>query len=289
MIAPAVLQTLKYSNHFDHPLTLEEIHSRLCSSDPCSLERVIGTLRSMLDQHQIQKTGDYYHLPGHKSLVARRLKRAKLSTPQLTRARVLANQLGKVPGVLAIYLTGSLAMKNSDANSDIDFMIITQSGRLWTTRLFLTLYTSLLGLRRTPGSTHNSGKVCLNLYLTQRSYLIPTEKQSLYTAYELIQAVPLYDPHNTQSDLLFANSWIQDFLPNVPIPERTLLPMGRLFDRRRGRMPSRDTEGGRSLPVGSIESLSYHLQLWYMRSKLTREYVTPDSAFFHPHNPAPKV
>ncbi len=278
MISAGILQTLKYSDHFGFPLTLSELHLRLVSSDPCSLERVIGTLQPMLHKKLISQTGDYYHLPGRSSLVARRLKRAKLATPQLARAKYLSSLLSPLPSILSIFLTGSLAMRNSNPNSDIDLMIIAKPGRLWTTRLFLTLYTSLLGLRRTPNSTHNTGKLCLNLYLTPTTYDLPSTKQSLYTAYELLQAIPLYDPQDTRSSLLAANPWIKKYLPNFPLPNSAGPGLAGLNN-----LPARPG------PIGIIEKLAYWFQKAYMKKKITRELITPDSAFFHPHNPAPKL
>ncbi len=275
----SILQTLKYSDYFGFPLTLEEIHLRLIgvhSSRPI----LVHTINQMLIKRLIEQSGNYYHLPSHSGLVARRHTRAKLSASLITRARSLASRLARLPGVLAIYLTGSLALDNGDDTSDIDLMIITQRGRLWTTRLLLTLATSLLGLRRTPTSHHNSGKLCLNLYLTPSSYLLPSPRRSLYTAYELIQAIPLYDPHNTNSALLAANPWIHSYLPNFPLPTPTGSdPEGRA-------QPRQYSVRGGSDPIGrTIESHCYRLQLLYMHGKLTREYITPNSAFFHPHDP----
>lgn len=281
-LARSILQTLKYSDHFGFPLTLQEIHLRLISSKPYSSERVLRTLKLMGKKQIIAQTGEYYHFPDRQNLVARRLTRAQKSAPQFAHAKTLSTRLSTIPSVIAIYLTGSLALSNTDSDADIDFMIITRPGRLWTTRLLLTLYTSLLGLRRTPHSTHNSGKLCLNLYLSPLSYLLPPSKRSLYTAYELIQTVPLYDPQNTHLDLLAANSWIYDYLPNMT-PGSDL----------KGRAQPRPSNlRGRSDPQGFMELIEifcYHLQLFYMRPKLTREYITPDSAFFHPNNPGAQV
>ncbi len=270
-LATAILQTLKYSDHFDFPLPIKELHTRLIGHET-TRAILIQNLAILRKKNQVEQTGSYYHLPGRQTLVAHRLTRAKLSIPQLALAKNRSSQLSFIPGVLAIYLTGSLAMTNSGADSDIDLMIVTRPHKLWTTRLLLTLFTTLLGLRRTPYSTRNSGKLCLNLYLTPHSYLLPPHKRSLYTAYELIQAVPLYDPHDTRSSLLAANPWIRDFLPNFPLPTTT---------------PS-TIDHGRSA-INLFERLAYHLQLLYMRPRLTREYITPDSAFFHPHDKSPKV
>ncbi len=270
-LSDSILATLTYSDYFGFPLTFSEIMTRLiqCSVSQPSLAR---QLRHMLAHHLIEQTGDYYHLPGRSRLATRRLTRAGLSTPLITRAYALTLRLAHLPGVLAIYLTGSLALGNGDDTSDIDLMIITHNGRLWTTRLLLTLLTQLLGLRRTPKSEHNFGKLCLNLYLTPASYLLPPTRRTLYTAYELIQAIPLYDPLNTRSDLLFANSWIQSYLPNFPLPQ--IIP---------------STIHHSPFTINFFEKLAYRLQLFYMHGKITREYVTPNSAFFHPLNPGKSV
>jgi hypothetical protein len=281
MISRSILQTLIYSDHFGFPLTIDEISLRLVGARS-SRALLIRTLEQMLKKKVIAHTGNYYHLPGRKSLISRRLRRAKISQPLLTRARRLATQLSAVPGVLAVYLTGSLAMQNPRGDVDIDFMLITRPGRLWTTRFLLTLYTELFGLRRHPHSRNNQGKLCLNLYLTPDSYLLPIARRSLYTAYELIQAKPVYDPSQTQTDLLTTNSWIHTYLPNVTLGS----------DLKGSAQPRQNNQQGRSDPQGLLdflEFLAYRLQLLYMRSKLTREYVTPNSAFFHPHNPGEKV
>jgi predicted nucleotidyltransferase len=275
MIADKIIQTLTYSDHFDFPLTIEELSLRLIKTH-CSKESLKKELTSLVSKKRIKKTGQYYSLPTRAGLITERLRRQQISAPQFQTAQNLAQRLGKIPGVIAIYLTGSLAMRNSVPTSDIDFMIITQNNKLWTTRFLLTLYTSLIGLRRTPGSKQNTGKLCLNLYLTPKSYLLPQTKRSLYTAYELIQAVPLFDPQNTQKDLLTHNQWIKEYLPNSRVPT-TITKL-------------------RTLQNASVHSFSYllesflfHLQFFYMKNKITREFITKDAAFFHPQDPSSKI
>lgn len=283
MISDSILHTLTYSDHFGFPLTLSELHSRLINintlaKDRSELQRQFGSLsglqqvlNKLISAHKIEKTGDYYHLLGHSNLVAHRENNRQTSLPVFSKAKHLAIKLSKVPGVLSIYLTGSLAMFNSTPDSDIDFMVITKNNRLWTTRFLLTIYTTILGLRRTPSSRNYSSKLCLNLYLTPYSYELPPIKRSLYTAYELIQAVPLYDPSSTHPQLLAANSWIKKYLSNLVVANCSTLPAQKYSK------------------TGILENLLYQLQLLYMRPRLTRELITRDSAFFHPNNPGDKL
>lgn len=281
----AILQTLTYSDHFNFPLTREEVFIRLITPTAVSRVQFDKAINALVKARLISSKGEYLYLLGRSSLVPLRTHAKILSLPLLKKAKMLSSQLGNFPGILAIYLTGSLAMSNTDGRSDIDFMIITKPGKLWTTRLMLTIYTSLTRLRRTPQSRNHAGKLCLNLYLTPNSYLLPPHKRSLYTAYELIQAVPLYDPLNTHVDLLSSNSWIYNFLPNAPkrtVPKRK----SRLQDEK-GSPAGEGTV--LTLTLDFVEHLLYHLQRLYMLPKLTNEFVTLNSAFFHPNNPGKTV
>lgn len=294
-VTQAILKTLKYSDHFHFPLTTTELHSRLVAYKTTQ-KKLIPSLTSLTASGVIEHHGNYYCLPGQSSCINQRKLYARLSKPLRQYANSLIPILTALHPVKAIYLTGSLAMSNTDGHDDIDLMIIVENGRLWTTRALLTFYTTLLGLRRTPYTRSHLGKLCLNLYLTPKAFSLPPTKRSLYSAYELIQAVPLYDPIDTRSALLAANSWIYEYLPNlkgtVSKSNSRVSPRSDLLrSRPTGVFPRLQSAIGRpgQILLKLIELICYHLQLLYMRSKITREYITPDSAFFHPNNPAPKV
>ena len=270
-LAKSLLATLTYSDHFAFPLTIDELHSRLIGNR-ATKPRIMTELTNLVADQKVDRKGRYFFLPGRASLIVQRTLRAKAASSQRARAKALASKLVRVPGVVAIYLTGSLAMDNADKNADIDVMVITEADKLWTTRLLLTLYTELSGLRRRPNTTSAGGKLCLNLYLTPDSYALPESKRNLYTAYELIQAVPLVGSEGTRAELLAGNPWIHEFLPNVTFPQRKQKSVANIRSKK-----------------NLLENLAYRLQLAYMRHKITREYVTPDAAFFHPHNPGDAV
>lgn len=269
----AILQTIKYSDHFHFPLTLTEFHQRLIGYR-ISKSSLSASLNSLIKSNLLSQKNNYYFLPQKSSLVKRRGLYARLSIPLYTYAQSLLPTLTHISSVRGIFLTGSLAMSNTDGHDDIDLMIITAPGKLWTTRLLLTIYTTLLGLRRTRNTKNIMGKLCLNLYLTTSSLTIPIPKRSLYSAYELVQIVPLYDPNNTHAELLASNSWIKSYLPNFPIPKRG--------SRIHGFTGLRVYES-------LFESIAYHLQYLYMKPRITREYISRDAAFFHPRNPGEKV
>jgi len=271
-LSSAILATLTYSDHFNFPLRKSELYSRLIRF-PSSPRKLAQTLSQLVEREQITCSGDFYHLPGREKTIALRQQKAHHCRHELSRLLCKIRPLTHVPGVLALYLTGSRAVNNSDPQDDIDLMVITRGNQLWTTRFFLTLYCELLGLRRRPHDPKGSGKLCLNLYLDSSTLALPATKRTLYSAYELVQAVPLYDPIPLNPHLFHQNRWILDFLPNHPMPADpvTLPPpstgvISRLF-----------------------ELLAYHSQLLFMRRRLTREYITPHSAFFHPRDPSQAI
>ncbi|MBP9702154.1 nucleotidyltransferase domain-containing protein [Candidatus Woesebacteria bacterium] len=268
-LAKAIITTLSYSNHFHYPLTMDELHVRLVGQKVVK-NKLESEAKALIKSKAIETKAGFYFLPNQSILVKQRLLYDKLSKPLKDLAMSYVPILRRIPSVMAIYLTGSLAMNNTDGHDDIDLLVIARPGLLWTTRLLLTMYTSLLGLRRTPKTTNIMGKLCLNLYLTPDSYLMPASRRSLYTAYELLQMTPLYDPNNTHAELLSSNSWIKTYLPNYPLP-----------------ITKTHKVSGTRYPI--YERLAYSLQYLYMKPRITREYITRDAAFFHPRNPAPKV
>ncbi len=269
----AIKKTLTYSDYFNYPLTLAELHARLIKYQ-VSKSLLGKIINSLIKSKSISQEANYYFLPQKSSLVRRRKLYSRLSKPLFDYTKSLIPILTRIRSIRAIYLTGSLAMQNTDGHDDIDLMIIAESKKLWTTRFLLTIYTTLLGLRRSRNTKNVMGKLCLNLYLTPDSFTLPPHLRSLYTAYELIQAVPLYDPNNTYSVLLSSNSWINTYLPNYQIPKLSTRIYGytdlRLYEKL-------------------LENLLYTLQYLYMKGRITREYITKDSAFFHPNNPSSRV
>jgi hypothetical protein len=103
-----------------------------------------------------------------------------------------------------VALTGSLAMLNLSKNPDMDYMLVTTHGRVWTARAFAIL---LGKFARLFGDT-----ICPNLIVSERTLEWPLH--DLYSARELCQMIPICG-HDIYLRLFSANSWVETFLPNA--------------------------------------------------------------------------
>jgi hypothetical protein len=120
-----------------------------------------------------------------------------------------------------VAVTGSLAMNNIANRADIDFMIATANGHLWTSRAFV------LGIARLAAL--HGVRICPNYMITENAMIL--SDRSLYTAHELTQMVPLFGM-KCYNQLRALNPWTEKFLPNANgIPHRQLPnhPMDRSY------------------------------------------------------------
>ena len=99
------------------------------------------------------------------------------SKKYLRKARLFAALLQLTPFVRAVFLTGSLAQGKAKQSSDIDFLIVAKSGRIFTTRFLSVLSVLILGQKRPKDETRSHvGKFCLNHFLTDNYLKIPMDR-----------------------------------------------------------------------------------------------------------------
>ena len=252
MLSSSQYAALIYADIFNYPLTEEELDRWLIA-------------KSKQQQKKIIKKNGYYCLEGREEIVGWRKKREKYSDEKMIITERVSQWLGKIPTVWAVCVTGSLAMKNCDENDDIDLMIITEPGRLWTTRLLCILLTEILGVRRRKGDKEVKNKICLNIFLDGGDLLI--KNQNLFTAHEVCQAKCLYEKNGAYESFFEENRWVRDFLPKFP-------PSSLDFTR----------DYGEASKIQIIEKLLKHIQLYFMKSHVTTEKITETQLFFHPES-----
>ncbi len=205
----AIIKTLLYADIFDYPLKPEEVWQWLIWEKK-ELPSKLNFEKALSD---FKKIKGLYSLNDKRELVILRKQREKYSAKKFIKARKISRIAGIIPLVKFVGITGALAMENAKEDDDIDFLIITASGWLWTTRFLITILLNLLGVRRKPQDKVFKDKICLNLFLEEDH--LGFKKQNLFLAHEISQVRPLVDKNKTYQRFLAANKWVKNYLPNA--------------------------------------------------------------------------
>ena len=195
----SVLEALAYSDIFEYPLRLDELHRYL----PIRAEIEILPQVLVLLNEQVGAKDDFYFLAGRENIVEIRKQRTAHSQRLMQRALKYGRILGSLPFIRMVALTGSLAVMNISKNADFDYMLVTVPGRVWMARAFAVLFNRFA---RLLGHT-----ICPNLIVSESALEWPLH--DLYSARELCQMIPITGMDVYQR-LLKENEWAKDFLPN---------------------------------------------------------------------------
>ena len=202
-----ILRTLLYYEIFDHPLTAHELF-HLLPRNSISKSALTEALDSMSRAGIIRSEKGFYSLnSGGSDLSGLRLRRAALAGRRLRIAKVMSHVIKRFPFVRAIFISGDLSKGVASPESDIDYVIVTEPGRLWICRSMLVAFKKVFLL--------NSKKYfCLNYYVD--TLHLALDEHNYYTATEIAHLVPLF---NTELYLKYmnANAWIRSFFPNYRI------------------------------------------------------------------------
>ena len=213
----AILETLAYSDVFDFPLHVEELHRYL------RVRSTLADLQGALARgvRSVACCKGFYFLNGREALVPLRMLREACSRPALLRARHFGRILGRLPFIRMVALTGSLALLNADETADLDYMLVARQGRVWTARGFALLFGRLTARR---GYT-----LCPNLIVSAR--LLAWPQRDLYTAREICQMIPITGL-GVYDRLRQVNDWTDEYLPNAsgmpPLAESAPKPTSRV-------------------------------------------------------------
>lgn len=194
----AVLCTLAYSDIFDYPLTVDELHHFLAiPAERADVEQLAAGMK------KVSSKDGYYYLAGRGAIVEIRKKRESASQKMFKRATTYGRILGALPFIRMVALTGSLAVKNCDKDADYDYMISAKSGRLWLARAFALLLNRIANLF---GET-----LCPNLIVSENELVWKSE--NLYSAREFCQMKLIADAA-VYAELRASNRWVESYFPN---------------------------------------------------------------------------
>lgn len=270
LVSKGTFLSLVYHDIFDYPLTTQELEKWEVRSGKIDSEVGSG------DRLAVEKTGEYYHLPGRAGIILLRKLRERSSKSKLTKAKLAARVIFHIPTVLFVGLTGSLSMGNAEDGADIDFLIVTRKGTMWMTRIVVHLLLRGLGVSaRRASSGDGKDRLCLNMWVDERSLVVPKSVRNIYAAHEVLQVVPLSNKEKTYEKFLQTNEWVGEYwrssskfkVQNSKLEKQT--KSNPLFIIH-------------SLLTTFLEPLAYRLQLLYMGRRITRETIEIGRAFFHP-------
>jgi hypothetical protein len=199
IVLHSIFHTLAYADVFDYPLTADEVYRYLGVANASLVE----ITRILTDTTLFSNVENYYTLRGREEIVKTRKQRAEVARRLWPKAARYGRIIASLPFVRMVAVTGSLAMDNTDVGKDIDYMIITVPGHLWTCRAFSLLVARIARLEGV--------ELCPNYLVTTRA--LELEEQSLYVAHELAQMIPL-SGMEFYDELRRLNAWTSDYLPN---------------------------------------------------------------------------
>lgn len=200
----AILKTLCYFSIFKHPLTRDEI-KQYCHDIQLDNTDHLTELDALVQQGFVNELNGYYFLTGESSFIERRICGEKIAPRFMQKARSYSRFISRFPYIRAVFISGSLSKGYMDEQSDIDYFIITEPGRLWLCRSLLILFKKIF--------LFNSHRYfCVNYFIDCDNLRIPDE--NIFTATELVFVLPMYNK-KLYKDFRDQNSWTNSYYPNL--------------------------------------------------------------------------
>ncbi|MDO8367098.1 MAG: hypothetical protein Q7T20_09890 [Saprospiraceae bacterium] len=199
----AILQTLAYFEVFSYPLSEEEVFT-FCTEISTTREEVSKNLQTLVKQGFAFQFGDFFQVKNDANRAAQRLECNIRADRFLPIARDMAHFIGRFPFVRAVFVSGSLSKHCMRPESDIDYFVVTEPGRLWLARTVLVLFKKIFLL--------NSHKYfCINYFVDTEHLEI--EEKNLFTATETVTLLPMWGREFYET-FCRANLWARQIYPN---------------------------------------------------------------------------
>jgi len=222
-----ILRTLLYYDIFSHPLKPEEIFIFL-PQNSVPKDEIFSLIRDFSSDSSCKfaECSGYVYVKPNEHYIELRRKKEKCSRRMWRMARFMTHIIKRFPFVRAVFISGSLSKNSSEEISDIDFMVVTKSGRLWVARTLLMLFKKIFLL--------NSYKYfCLNYFITEDNLEIPFK--NIFAATEVAYIKATFNT-TLMSSFVMANKWIKDYFPNYKFLDPYLHSAGFKVNNRKSIM-----------------------------------------------------
>ena len=132
-----------------------------------------------------------------------------MAVRQWPRAVRYGRAIARLPFVRMVAISGALAMDNAADQTDIDYFIVTETGRLWSARAQTIALVRLVAV--------TGDVLCPNYFVADN--MLSFSERNLFTAHEIVQMVPV-SGRDVYRRLRELNPWTASFLPNAAGPPR---------------------------------------------------------------------
>lgn len=208
------MATIAFFDLFNYPLTARETWQLASGAEVSDHDEWDRQLESLVAEHTLGTRQAFYFLPGRKELVAIRHERYNITAEKFEYATRAAKLFRWLPWIKLIAVGNLIGGHNLRRESDIDLLIVTAKHRLWVSRLLVTTVTKFLGWR--PQVNDSQDKICLSFWASEDGLDFSKLKlaDDPYFRYWLAGLYPIYDSEGVYGQLIAANPWLQQELPN---------------------------------------------------------------------------
>lgn len=213
-IKKAIFFTVAFFDIFEYPLTAWEIWKFLYKNQ-ASLSDVLYQLEIMTQKRMLTLSQGYYFFPHKENHILTRNKRYRFAEKKYAIAMRCARIFSYLCAAKLICVCNSLALSNARETSDIDFFIITQKNRIWSTRFLLTLMAHFTRMRRHHEKIQD--RICLSFYISEDALSLKKIllKNDIYFFYWFANLYPLYGRGDAFEKFWMENSWLCGCFPNI--------------------------------------------------------------------------
>ncbi len=206
-----IIFTIAYYNALDLPLTTFELWQNLFLVERSIIERtpflsVIKEVDELKEQSKISEKKGFLFLKGRETLVENRLYNQKTSLRKLKHIKRWAKIFRFIPYVRSVFLTGTIAMKNTDKESDWDVTIILSKNRIWIGRFFTTVVLLALGKKRYGIKIKD--RFCLNHFVTEQGIIL--EERNEFSANMVAFSYLLFGKNFFKKFLQLNEIWVKN-------------------------------------------------------------------------------
>lgn len=213
----AIFRTLVYFAYFQFPLTKREVFLWLLSPGRSYTQEEVASCMKTSEwlKVRIDRAGIYVSLKHCADWVKEREKKYRDAERKHRKAWWAAQFMMCIPGVEGVAVCNSLAWNATNKESDIDFFVVTQPGKVWTARLLTNAPLRLLGMR--PGEAAQD-PLCLSFFTDQDTLNLEhvrEDGEDWYLAYWVTSLKWIAGPQSLAEKFWMQNAWVKNVLPHA--------------------------------------------------------------------------